>query len=64
MSKILIELEVDLGENKNEEMNSLTASLCLFLTPRTQGFKYLTARIIDGREGTNSPKTLSLNPRQ
>jgi hypothetical protein len=63
MSKIVIELEIDLGENKNEEMNSLAASLCLFLAPRSKGFKYLTSRIVDGRNTTESPPSLSLNPR-
>jgi hypothetical protein len=64
MSKILIELEVDLGENKNEEMNSLAASLCLFLAPRTTGFKYLTSRIIDGCDGAKTIPTLHYDPRQ
>ena len=64
MSKILIELEVDLGENRNEEMNSLAAALCLFLAPRTKGFKYLTSRIIDGCDGEKTLPALHYDQRQ
>lgn len=56
MSKILIELNVELGEDKNEEMNSLVAELAIFLGPRVKGFKSMTARIADGQD---EPKTSS-----
>lgn len=64
MSKIRIELEVDLGENRNEEMNEIAAAICLFLEPSPRWkFKYLTSRIIDGCDGEETLPTLPYKPR-
>ncbi len=61
MAKIQFEVIVDLGADEQEEMNSLAAALCLFLAPRTHGFKGLTSRIIDGQRTKTELSTLPHN---
>jgi len=61
MAKIQFEVIVDLGADEQEEMNSLAAALCLFLAPRTKGFKGLTSRIINGNNTETALPTLPRN---